>query len=1297
MNHSDPKDLAHALLEEAGDALFLFDPDSDQLYEVSRMAIELTGFTREELLSRPATYYFRFGGKGGQQRLRDAATRTGIFHGQDGFFLRTSRDGAWIPVSLTVSRLHVKPRTLALLTARDVREQHEAHARVARMEEELRRVMASVSDCLWSGECGGDGRWVYRYFSPVVENLTGRPPQTFLGGSEPWEHIIHPEDLPCRRRAVEQLRRGQASQEEYRVLWPDGRVRWLRESVRVTRTPDSRVWRLDGVLTDITDHKEAETRLVRERRLLRSLMDNLPDAIFVTDAEGRYAIDNVAHHRLLRVSDEKEVLGKTVFDFLSPELAAHHHADDRRVLETGRPLLNREEARIDRAGKRHWVSLTKVPLHGENGAITGLVGICRDITELKQTEEERDRFFTISLDLLCIAGFDGYFKRLNPAFERILGYSLEELSAHPFLHFVHFDDQDATRAVLGRLTAGGEVAAFENRYRCKDGSHRWLMWTATPFGEQRLIYAAARDITERKLAEEALSRERNLLRTLMDNLPDHIFVKDRASRFITANTATLHSLGAARLQDVLGKTDFDFLRREHAERYYLDEQGVCLSGQPLVNREELLIDSAGQQKWLLTTKVPLRDSSGAVVGLVGMSHDITQRKRIEEQWRQAKETAEVANRAKSEFLARMSHEIRTPMNGILGMTELALETELTPEQRDYLQMVKASADGLLRVINDILDFSKIEAGKLQLEPAPFAVRDSLDDTVRTLGLRAQQKGLELVCHIAPDVPDHLIGDLGRLRQVIVNLVGNAIKFTSQGEVIVDVRMQGTGNREQGTGSKEQRTVPCCLSFEVRDTGMGIPAEKQQVIFEPFEQVEGGDSRRFGGTGLGLAISSQLVALMGGQLRVESPVASEGGSRFYFTARFGLPQGETVTADGEPVDVHELPVLVVDDNATNRLILTEILASWRMKPTAVAGGRQALVELRRAASIGEPYPVVLLDSQMPEMDGFALAEQIRTQPELVGATIMMLVSSDRQGSVERCREAGISACLMKPLKQSELLNTILDLLSTKERRPARAPGEPSEAAVASVTERRLRILLAEDNTVNQRLAVRILEKRGHSVVVACNGKEALAVLEREPFDLVLMDLEMPEMGGFEATAILRQRERGTDRHIPVLALTAHAMKGDRERCLRGGMDGYVAKPIQARELYLAIAELLPASPVREIEAGPTIIDRGEALEHVGGDPELLHELVEVFLQDCPRMMDETREALQAGDALKLKRAAHSLKGAVGILGGKAAFEAALRLETIARQGDLSQADAAWQALQAALEQLQHALTALRVQS
>ena len=1196
MSSTHNNDLTHALLEESGDALFLFDPETDSLLQVSRMALELTGFGRDEMMAQPATYFFRFGGKGGTRRFREAATRTGIFHSQEGFFLRCKADAVWMPVNLSISRLHVQPKTLALITARDVRVQHESLRRLAEVEAEMRRVMASVSDCLWSGECDRDRRWAYRYFSPVVETLTGKPPEAFLGGLHAWEEIVHPDDLPVWRRGVQQLRKGQKCNEEYRIVTADGRTRWLRESVRAA-----------------------------------------PHAVPQT-----------------------------------PQPNGRDGPDD-----DGSPRA---------AGWR-------------------LDGILSDISELKQAEEERDRFFTLSLDMLCIADFDGYFKRLNPAFERILGYSLEELTSQPFLQFVHPDDREATKAVTVDLVAvGGDLVSFENRYRCKDGSYRWFLWTATPFAERRYIYAAARDITERKAMEETLARERNLLRALMDNLPDHIFVKDVNSRFVLANTATLHSLGASNLEEVVGKSDFDFLQRELAEQFFHDEQVVCRSGQPLVNREELLIDRSGQRKWLSTTKVLLRDGTGAPIGLVGMSHDISGRKKMEEQWRQAKETAEVANRAKSEFLARMSHEIRTPMNGILGMTELALETDLTAEQREYLQMVKNSAHGLLTVINDILDFSKIEAGKMELEYAPFALRDSLDDAVRTLGLRAQQKGLELACRIGSDVPDRLVGDLGRLRQVIVNLVGNAIKFTESGEVIVRVSLENESESLTRVELPFASTpaAPIFLSFEVADTGIGIPVDKQRLIFEPFEQVEGGDTRRFGGTGLGLAISSQLVAMMGCRLEVRSPLFRDRnrghGSRFFFTAPFTPAQGTQPSLPAEPSDMRDLPILVVDDNASNLSILHEMLSSWRMKPTTVEGGQQALDELRRAAAAGEPYPLVLIDSQMPRMDGFELAGRLQNQTDVVGDTILMLVSSDRQGGGDRCRECGAKATLMKPIKQSELFNTILDLLNDRGGGLPNAAKSLAGDAAATGPERPLRVLLAEDNIVNQRLAARILEKRAHAVVVACNGKEAVARSERETFDLVLMDLEMPEMSGFEATAAIRARERVTGGHLPILALTAHAMKGDRERCLAAGMDGYVSKPVQARELYRAINDLVPSAAAHSLdlegkegpERGLPIIDRTEALERVGGDEALLRELVEVFLQDCPRMIEEVIEGLCDADTVKVKRGAHSIKGAVGILGGKLAFECALRLETMARRGDLSQADEAWQALREALDLLKQHL-------
>jgi signal transduction histidine kinase/CheY-like chemotaxis protein len=523
-----------------------------------------------------------------------------------------------------------------------------------------------------------------------------------------------------------------------------------------------------------------------------------------------------------------------------------------------------------------------------------------------------------------------------------------------------------------------------------------------------------------------------------------------------------------------------------------------------------------------------------------------------EDMRKAKDAAEEASRVKSEFLANMSHEIRTPLNGIMGMTDLALGTEITPEQREYLDTVKQSADSLLVVINDILDFSKIEAGKVELELADFNLRDCLESTLKILAFRADEKGLELLCEIAPEVPEVVSGDSSRLRQIVTNLVGNAIKFTNEGEVALKVEAKSPANHN------------CTLEFTVSDTGIGIPKEKQSLIFDPFSQADSSTTRKYGGTGLGLTISARLVELMGGRIRLESEVGR--GTQFWFSIQMKTSEIPTIVGiAAAPEILRGVKVLIVDDNRTNRRILDGMLKRWEMQPTLVEGGEEALTELSAAREAGQPYRLILTDMHMPKMDGFALVEKIRQMPGLATATIMMLTSAGHRGDAERCRKLGVAAYLLKPIRQSELREAIAQVLGAREQTGAVPLVTRYSLQDARDPMAVLRILVAEDNAVNQRLIVRLLEKRGHRVALAADGRQAIEALNQGSFDLVLMDVQMPEMDGLAATRSIREKEEKTGKHQPIIALTAHAMVGDRDRCLAGGMDGYLTKPIRPQEL------------------------------------------------------------------------------------------------------------------------------------
>ncbi|MBF0497197.1 MAG: PAS domain S-box protein [Deltaproteobacteria bacterium] len=766
---------------------------------------------------------------------------------------------------------------------------------------------------------------------------------------------------------------------------------------------------------------------------------------------------------------------------------------------------------------------------------------------------------------------------------------------------------------------------------------------------------------ERRRAENALRSSEARLKAVFDYAGVSIILSDKQGRWLQWNRTFMEMTGytSKELEQLssLDLTHPDDI--EISKKYRTD----LLAGRiDSCRLEKRYIHKNGTTIWVDLSFTSIKNAEGEIENLISASTDITKRKQMEEELWQAKETAELANRSKSSFLANMSHEIRTPLNGIIGMTELALSTGLSPDQREYLGMIKISADALASLINDILDFSKIEAGRLDLDNISFRLRDSLGNMMKTLAVKAHEKGLELAYRIKPDVPDRLLGDPVRIRQVILNLIGNAIKFTDAGEVVLEV---------ESSSQTDNETV---LHFSVRDTGIGIPKDKIRKIFEPFTQADSSTTREYGGTGLGLTICSRFVAMMGGKIWVESEVGK--GSTFQFDIRAGLPDEEA--AETTPIEFDKLKglsALVVDDNATSRQILNEMLSGWGIKPALVDNGFVALGLLGQANENNEPFLLAILDLHMPQMDGFELAKKIKDNPNHSDIKIILLTSATQRGDAGLCKKSGISAYLTKPVRHSDLLDAILTVLGS----PPPDSGQEQLVTRHSLKESRMKlnILLAEDNPVNQRLTQVMLENRGHNVSIVNNGVEALGALAALTFDLVLMDVQMPVMDGITATEKIREKEQLTGDHIPIIAMTAYAMKGDQERCLAAGMDGYLTKPINPGGAIRYI-ESLAQEPDKAKQLGEhlgpaKVFDKKSFMARCSNEVELAIEIVAHFIDNYKKYLNVIHQAIDSDNSAELRNSAHFFKGVLVNLSAQRAGNLALELEIKGRNEQLDQAN------------------------
>jgi two-component system sensor histidine kinase/response regulator len=1174
-------------------------------------------------------------------------------------------------------------------------------------EKGFRQLADAMPQIVWTAKPDG---WL-DYYNQRWFDYTGLSLNETQGWG--WEPVLHPDDLQnCIDTWTASVHTGNPYETKYRLnRASDGVYRWHLGRASAVRDDDGRVIKWFGTCTDIDDQKRAEETLLSTREELEErvqertaalatanqeltveiterkqmeaalreseeryhdLFENANDMIYSHDLQGNYTSVNRACEKIVGYSSA-EALRMNVAQVIAPD---YLEAAELRLAQRTRETAAAYELGIIAKDGQKVILEVNSRLIYENGKPTSVQGIARDITErkqlentLRQSEEKFRELIENANDIIYTINLSGGFTSLNRAGERMTGYTRKEALQMNIADVIRPEDAQRVRQRIAKNLAGGGAPDFELEIFAKDGSSvtmdissRLIIQDGAVMG----IQGIGRDISERKRAEAELQAREAKLSEAQRIARVGSWDYDAITGEVTWSQELWRVFG-------LDQRKFGLSFEEYLAMVHPDDQEVVKSvdeksrhAKTGFDHHYRIIQPDGAVRVIRGIGRVICDEHGQMVKMTGTDQDITEQKRIEDDLERARDAAQESVRLKSEFLANMSHEIRTPMNGVIGMTGLLLDTELDAEQRDFAETIRSSGEALLGIINDILDFSKIEAGKLQFDVMDFDLRNAVEGTVEMLAERAREKNIEFASFVHSSVPTALRGDPGRLRQVLTNLTGNALKFTETGEVAV-------------SAEKEFETEDAVMiRFSVKDTGIGIDKETQKKLFRAFTQADGSTTRKYGGTGLGLSISKQLVEMMGGRIGVVSVPGK--GSTFWFTASFDKQPAGAIQPPTQVESLEKLRVLIVDDNATNRKFLSHQLNSWGMIHAEAESGAQALELLKAAKADGLTYDLALLDFLMPGMDGFSLAEAIKSDPEIAPVRLVLLTSAGERGDGARARNTGIAAYLSKPVRQSQLFDCLISVMSKRgDEKPAKL-GSSTLITKHTLQETKKMshklILLAEDNVVNQKVAIRQLQKLGYRCDTVANGREAIEALSRIPYDLVLMDCQMPEMDGYEATMEIRQRE-GTAKHIPIVAMTAHALEGDREKCIASGMDDYITKPVKQEALKDALDRFLSGSIAEAINtvtaaADTSPVDMERLREALGDDSDTVSKILTLYLNDMSKSLDQMEIALKSSDHAEIESIAHSCAGASAICGMTAVVALLRELETAGRTHNLTNA-------------------------